>query len=251
MHGSPPSTRGTPTGDPTGTSTTTLRIAETFVSRQGEGSLTGTDSFFIRTSGCNLRCWFCDTPYASWRPEGAPQSIDSLQKAAIDAKVEHVVLTGGEPLLPLESSTLTEALRSIGLHVTIETAGTVDRDVQCDLMSISPKFRSSTPDRTKHPRWHELHQKRRMPIDTMRRLIDRSDDYQVKFVVDAPTDLEELLEVTSALAVPKEKVWVMPQGITPEELDKASMWLSEWTDSQGFRYCDRMHIHWYGNRRGT
>src|SRR5690606_37742531 len=100
-----------------------IRIAETFTSLQGEGRLTGTRSFFIRTSGCNLRCWFCDTPYASWQPEGEMQSVDALVTAAIESGCQHIVLTGGEPLLPEASAELVRCLRAAALHVTIETAG--------------------------------------------------------------------------------------------------------------------------------
>ena len=118
-------------------------ISETFTSRQGEGVLTGTPSFFIRTTGCNLRCWFCDTPYASWEPKGTHTSVEQLVDQAKQSGVQHVVLTGGEPLLSRFVAPLASRLRKEGFHLTIETAGTVDRAVEADLMSISPKFSSS------------------------------------------------------------------------------------------------------------
>lgn len=229
----------------------TLRIAETFTSRQGEGKLTGTESFFIRTSGCNLRCWFCDTPYASWDPRGDMHSLDSIVKMAAESNLRHVVLTGGEPMLAKQSVELCRLLRASGRHLTIETAGTIERDVECDLMSISPKFASSTPDSDQHPRWNQLHQQRRMPLDTMRRLIDAAPDYQLKFVVDSPADYDELVEVVESLAAEPDDVWVMPQGSTIEAMEQAAEWLEPWCQSQGYQYCDRMQIRWYGNRRGT
>src|SRR5256885_2235085 len=76
-----------------------LPIAETFLSIQGEGKLAGTPSFFIRVSGCNLRCSWCDTPYASWNPEGSPRTIDSLIDEARASGARHAVLTGGEPMI--------------------------------------------------------------------------------------------------------------------------------------------------------
>jgi len=228
-----------------------LRVSETFTSRQGEGKLAGTPSFFVRTSGCNLRCWFCDTPYASWDPQGELESIAGLVEAAIASGHRHVVLTGGEPMLPSECVTLATAMREAGMHVTIETAGTIDREIPCDLMSISPKFRSSTPDATAHRRWATLHEARRMPIETMRRLIDRSPDYQLKFVVDSPRDFDELVLITDAIGGAQADVWVMPQGSTIEALDRAAQWLRPWCESMGYQYCDRMQIRWYGNRRGT
>jgi 7-carboxy-7-deazaguanine synthase len=229
----------------------TVRVSETFTSRQGEGKLTGTETFFIRTSGCNLRCWYCDTPYASWHPGGEKISVAEIVELAIQAGQRHVVLTGGEPLLPPESVALCEQLQAAGFHLTIETAGTIERALTADLMSISPKLRGSTPDETAHPRWHQLHQQRRMPIDVMRRLIDRSKDFQLKFVAASPDDFAEIVDVATDLQVDASDVWIMPQGSTVEAIDGAMPWLKPWTQSQGFRYCDRMQIRWFGNRRGT
>ena len=245
-HEAPEPTRGTRL-----TGTRSLRVAETFKSRQGEGVLTGVESFFIRTTGCNLRCWFCDTPYASWNPEGETITLESLVEAARESGCSHVVLTGGEPLLPLQSPELCSMLRGAGLHVTIETAGTVDREIQCDLLSLSPKLRSSSPDATQHARWNELHEQRRLPIEVMRRLIARADDVQVKFVVDSPADFDEIQSVVTKLEMPRQSVWLMPQGVTVSELESAAVWLRPWCEQNGFMYGDRMQIHWYGNRRGT
>jgi 7-carboxy-7-deazaguanine synthase len=228
-----------------------LRIAELFVSRQGEGKLTGTESYFIRTSGCNLRCWFCDTPYASWNPSGSIMTIDAIVESAVASGRQHVVLTGGEPLVPHESVTLCQRLRSQGFHVTIETAGTVARQIPCDLMSISPKFASSAPAVDVHPRWHQLHQQRRMPFDVMQSLIAQAPDHQLKFVVDSQYDFPELTEVVRKLGTRPSDVWVMPQGTTVAALDAAGQWLQPWCAEQGFQYCDRQQIRWYGNRRGT
>ncbi|WP_246113039.1 7-carboxy-7-deazaguanine synthase QueE [Allorhodopirellula solitaria] len=247
-----------------------LRIAETFTSLQGEGLLTGVPSFFIRTSGCNLRCWFCDTPYASWNPEGNRWPLVDLIEAAAGSRwtdsdehsqsaaaVEHVVLTGGEPLIMSGVADLAIALRAAGMHVTIETAGTVDIDISCDLLSLSPKLRGSTPGRGAGPalsensRWGELHEQRRLPIATMRGLIERAPAVQVKFVVDSPAEYDEILEVVADLDVAASDVWIMPQGVTVEQLDAAAVWLRPWAEAAGFAYCDRMQIRWYGNRRGT
>src|SRR3569623_1543668 len=125
-----------------------MRIAEIFASRQGEGLLTGTPSVFVRASGCNLRCWFCDTPYTSWEPEGDDRSVEEIV-AEIErlktAEIKHVVLTGGEPMLFAELIPLSQRLSTAGFHITVETAGTLDLPVTCDLMSISPKLANSTP----------------------------------------------------------------------------------------------------------
>ena len=123
-----------------------MRIAELFYSIQGEGSLVGVPSFFIRTSGCNLRCSWCDTPYTSWAPEGVDLSIDQILNEARAHPARYAVVTGGEPMIAPEVLPLTARLRGAGFHITIETAGTVFRPVACDLMSISPKLANSTPE---------------------------------------------------------------------------------------------------------
>lgn len=228
-----------------------MRIAETFVSRQGEGRLTGTTSFFIRTSGCNLRCWFCDTPYASWRPVGDALSIDALVAAALASQTDHVVLTGGEPLIMRGITQLSDKLMRAGKHVTIETAGTVDPGVTCDLLSLSPKLSSSKPDASQHPGWARRHERRRLPLTVMRRLMERADSVQLKFVVNRPEDLVEVREVQQQLSASLRDVWIMPQGTCASEIRATAEWLRAEVAREGFQYCDRMQIHWYGNRRGT
>ncbi|MCO8123058.1 7-carboxy-7-deazaguanine synthase QueE [Stieleria sp. TO1_6] len=229
----------------------TVLVSETFASRQGEGKLTGTDSFFIRTSGCNLRCWFCDTPYASWEPTGSPTPLADLVTAAVESGCSHVVLTGGEPLLPRAAESLAGALIDAGLHLTIETAGTIDKPLACDLLSLSPKLANSTPDAAQHPSWNRLHEQRRMPLAIMRKLIDAALDFQLKFVVESESQFDEIQAITQALAVNDQDVFIMPQGVTVADLDSASPWLRPWAQTNGYQYCDRMQIRWYGNRRGT
>src|SRR5215468_5509616 len=89
-------------------------VAETFTSIQGEGKLTGTPSWFVRLSGCNLRCAWCDTPYASWRPEGSSRTLDDLVEEARansgGGGVRHAVITGGEPMIFPQLTELTRRL---------------------------------------------------------------------------------------------------------------------------------------------
>ena len=228
-----------------------LRISETFRSRQGEGGRAGNESFFIRTSGCNLRCWFCDTPYASWQPTGDVVPVEKVVAQASASTAGDVVVTGGEPLLWKPIETLVDRLRRSGLHVTIETAGTIWRDVRPDLLSLSPKLRDSGPSAADHPRWSVAHERRRLPIETMRRLIEQAAEVQVKFVISDAEQMAEASEVGKRLQVRGDQIWIMPEGTSVEAMDRASQWLRPLVDAAGFRYADRMHIRWYGNRRGT
>src|SRR5689334_24705142 len=102
-----------------------MRIAEVFYSIQGEGRLAGVPSVFVRTSGCNLRCVWCDTPYTSWQPEGEEKSLAEIVGAAKNYPARHAVVTGGEPLLAPEIEELTAGLKTEGFHITIETAATI------------------------------------------------------------------------------------------------------------------------------
>ncbi len=237
--------------DPQGTLALPMKISETFVSRQGEGKLTGTDSFFLRISGCNLRCHYCDTPYASWHPSGQQQTIGALIDQITESGLDHVVLTGGEPMLPAAIEPLCQELKSRGFHLTMETAGTIFRRLPCDLMSISPKLSTSGPDATQHKRWSELHEQRRLPIETMKRLAKQADDYQFKFVVSKHQEFQEIDAIVSELEIPQDRVWLMPEGVTAAEMIAGKKWIAPHCDAKGYLFCDRMQIHWFGNRRGT
>ncbi|MCS7009272.1 MAG: 7-carboxy-7-deazaguanine synthase QueE, partial [Chthoniobacterales bacterium] len=108
-----------------------MHIAEIFYSLQGEGELVGVPSVFIRTSGCNLRCSWCDTPYASWHPEGSPWTIEQIIDKVVSFPAHHCVLTGGEPMIAKNIHTLAAELHRLGKHITIETAGTIPPDGIC------------------------------------------------------------------------------------------------------------------------
>jgi 7-carboxy-7-deazaguanine synthase len=253
-----------------------MRIAEIFSSLQGEGRLTGTPSVFVRTSGCNLRCAYCDTPYASWSPEGEDLSVDeildrinaicsplptahSLSPAARrrPPASNHIVITGGEPMLFAELIPLTAALRSADWHITIETAGTLYLPVACDLMSISPKLSNSTPPTaliphpsSPDPRWPHRHDANRHRPAVISRLIAEY-DYQVKFVIDTAADCDEVEEYLAAMPqIDRARVMLMPQGIDAAELAAKAQWLEAYCAERDFTFCPRMHVQWFGPVRG-
>lgn len=228
-----------------------MRIAEIYKSVQGEGLLTGTPSVFVRASGCNLRCWFCDTPYASWQPEGNDFAIDEIVAQIEEWDCGHVVLTGGEPLLFAEMIPLADQLKQRGWHITVETAGTLYLPVACDLMSISPKFTSSAPSSVQHPHWHRRHERERYHPEVLRSLMSEY-DYQLKFVIDSEADLAELESFLSGFSdIPDERVMLMPQGRTALELQQKAAWILPICQQKGWTYCPRRQIEWYGPVRGT
>jgi 7-carboxy-7-deazaguanine synthase len=224
-----------------------MRIAEIFYSVQGEGGLVGVPSLFVRTSGCNLRCSWCDTPYTSWNPEGDDLSIgEILARAAEFPAARHVVLTGGEPMIAPAIVELSERFREDGMHITVETAGTVFTPVACDLMSISPKLSNSTPDGV----FRAQHERLRQRPEVLRRLM-AGYDYQLKFVIAHEDDIDEVCALVSLLNAPAGKVILMPEGIRADLLRERGVWLAELCKRNGFRFSPRLHVDLYGNRRGV
>jgi len=223
-----------------------VKIAEIFYSLQGEGSLIGVPSVFVRTSGCNLRCTWCDTPYTSWAPEGEERSLDSIVEEVNRYGASHVVITGGEPMIAPEIGELTHRLSQ---HVTIETAGTVDTHVRCDLMSISPKLANSTPYERDGGRWAQQHERLRYQPEILKRLIQLY-SYQLKFVIVEEADLAQVRAIVEEIGAAKSRVLLMPEGIDPAVLAERGRWLAEVAKREGFRFTPRLHIELWGNRRG-
>lgn len=223
-----------------------LRMSEIYVANQGEGQYAGTPSVFVRTTGCNLRCWFCDTPHTSWKTEGETQTIEAIVAEVLKHEIEHVVITGGEPLMQTGIVPLTTRLKEAGKFLTIETAGTLYRPLKADLISLSPKLSNSTPAESP---WNQRHdQMRHAPtvIEQFRAL----STCQWKFVIDQPDDLAEVEEYVSTMQVPAEEVWLMPQSRTPEEVHEKTAWLKGEAESRGWQLSPRLHIEQFGNVRG-
>ncbi len=228
-------------------SSTRLKISEIFYSIQGEGTLLGVPSVFVRTSGCNLRCTWCDTPYTSWQPEGEERTVSSIVDEVNGYGASHVVITGGEPMIAPQMEELTERLTQ---HVTIETAGTVDAHVRCDLMSISPKLANSTPHTRDNGRWADQHERLRYQPEILRRLIQLY-PYQLKFVIADPSDLQQVNAIVSDIGASRGRVLLMAEGVDAATLAERGRWLADIARQEGFRITPRMHIDLWGNRRGV
>jgi 7-carboxy-7-deazaguanine synthase len=224
-----------------------MKISEIFYSIQGEGMLTGVPSVFVRTSGCNLRCVWCDTPYTSWAPEGDDMTVAAILESVKQHPARHTVITGGEPMIAPQMVELTQGVKNLGLHITVETAGTVYQPVACDLMSISPKLANSTPDDERFSRQHE---RLRIQPAALAELMARY-PYQLKFVIAQPGDLDEVRALVSTLQADKERVILMPEGVDPARLRERSLWLAEICKEEGFRFSPRLHVDLWGDRRGV
>lgn len=237
---------------------------EIFHSLQGEGVAAGRPSVFVRLSGCNLRCHWCDTPY-TWnfdntphahrddRP-GAPVKYERAANrlvwpaervaAAVRAHgCRNIVFTGGEPLLQQPALTaLCDALGP-GYHVEIETNGTVALTApfsrRVGQLNLSPKLSHSGNSEAD-----------RLKPDILAAYA-RDPRAWFKFVVAQPQDIEEIDALAAAHEIPADRILLMPEGVTSAGLRERMVWLAPSCLARGYRMSDRLHIHLYGDTRGT
>ncbi len=231
-----------------------MLTSEIFHSLQGEGELAGVPSVFVRTAGCNLRCTWCDTPYASWSPEGLQMTVAEIVTEVSLHPAQHVVLTGGEPMLAPELPALAAALRDAGKHLTIETAATIPpAGIACDLASLSPKLRNSTPPPEQFSAgWSERHDALRWQPAVVAAWL-AAYEFQLKFVVASEADVAEVEALLAQLPAPppRHKVLLMPEGTTRETLAARTPWLVSLCRGRGYRFAPRLHIEWFGHKRGV
>ncbi|MHC4424928.1 MAG: 7-carboxy-7-deazaguanine synthase QueE [Planctomycetota bacterium] len=223
-------------------------VNEVFYSLQGEGFFAGLPSVFVRLTGCPLRCRWCDTKYA-WAEEAGRQcSIVEIVRAVEQWACKFVVITGGEPMINPELRQLAQKLKAAGKHITIETAGIAYMpELACDLMSISPKLSNSVPDEAKLA---AIHKDSRLDVAVLAELIDNY-QYQLKFVVDSQDDLSEIQQTIEKMGnVDPEKVMLMPQATTREELLAKSPMVADMCKQAGFAFSSRLQVLLWDNRRG-
>lgn len=226
-----------------------MKYSEIFYSLQGEGQLVGVPSVFFRTSACNLRCAWCDTPYASWRPENQDISVSEAFEKISQFGVKHVVITGGEPFLQQSELTiLCERLSAKGHHITIETNATIFAPVPADLISMSPKLANSTP--LNHKQWQKIHDKERLKPDIIRLFLEKY-VCQAKFVINEIQDIQEVQALAEQIPLPIETIILMPQGVEINEINERQLWLAEVCKQTGYRYSPRLHLNIWGDKRGT
>jgi 7-carboxy-7-deazaguanine synthase len=221
-----------------------VKVSEIFYSIQGEGMLAGVPSVFVRLSGCNLRCVWCDTPYSSWNPEGEQRTVEEILSEVRAHPAAHIVVTGGEPMIAPQITELTRDLKDLGLHITIETAGTVFAPVACDLMSISPKLANSAPP----GQWFAQHERLRHQPEVLTRLMSEY-EYQLKFVLCDPADLAEIEQILAETAADRTRVVLMAEGTDAATIRQRAPWIAEVCKREGFRYSPRLHIDLWGNQR--
>ncbi|MEZ5709120.1 MAG: 7-carboxy-7-deazaguanine synthase QueE [Blastomonas sp.] len=235
---------------------------EIFRSIQGEGASAGAPCAFIRLSDCNLACRWCDTAY-TWNFSGAnaadtnphrsgetfERRDNQLQMDAVRAAnrianlgQSRLVITGGEPLLqPAALVALIEALPA--MRIEVETNGSIAPgaalDARIDQYNVSPKLAHSG----------------NAAADALKpELLDRwATDPRAwfKFVIAAPGDIDEVLALKQRHGMIADRIFLMPEGTDSATLRERASWLTGACLDHGFRFSDRLHIHLYGDRRGT
>jgi 7-carboxy-7-deazaguanine synthase len=223
-------------------------INEVFYSLQGEGGLAGVPSVFVRLAGCPLRCKWCDTKYAWPDSAGAEYSIEEVIEKIKSFQARHLVITGGEPMTNPELPKFLMQLADDNLHITIETSGIkFIPDMPCDLMSVSPKLSNSIPTEVDLASQHES---QRLNLSALQQLINRY-EYQLKFVVEGPKDLDEITECLEKLNnVGADKVFLMPQATCLDEYLTRSKIVAELCKQTGFRFSPRLQVLLWNGARG-
>ena len=218
-----------------------MKVCEIFTSFQGEGLTMGVPCVFIRLSGCNLKCTWCDSKH-SW-DEGEENSIQELfaycEEQARTKGIRTVVVTGGEPLLQQEElSRFFRMLRTSGYFIEVETNGTIEwtEDYPPHQFNMSPKLMSSGNN-------NGINEKvlRAFNIPAMW-------EKQFKFVVTSIHDLGDVEILSRQLNL--QHVILMPEGINDERIKETARWLVEQC-SGDMRVLPRMHIWLYDNKKGV
>jgi 7-carboxy-7-deazaguanine synthase len=225
-----------------------MRVNEIFYSLQGEGFLAGVPSVFVRLAGCPLRCRWCDTKYAWDEKAGKNYSIDKIIQTVQQWPCKLVVITGGEPMINSDLPQLLRQLKTADKHITIETAGIAYiPEMPCDLISISPKLSNSAPT---DPELASIHEDSRLDIAVLGKLIE-SYQFQLKFVVDSKSDLAEIQQTLEKIGnVDFEKVMLMPQAATRDELLLKSPMVAEMCKQTGFAFSQRLQVLLWNNQKG-
>ena len=243
-----------------------MKISELFFSIQGEGKRIGYPSYFIRTNYCNLRCKFvggnlCDSYYTSWFPEDDYNRGDiSLLEIINDYKkygTRDIVITGGEPTIQLkELNALCSEIKKLNTKafITVETNGTFIGDFidYIDLISISPKLKSSVPIGTE---FEKMHEHNRINMDVFKEYNENYKkglyDIQWKFVITNESDVNEVFELRDQVGFDENDIFLMPEGITKKDLEHNRSMTMELCKKYNLYYTDRLQVLVWGDKRGV
>jgi len=214
-----------------------MKTNEIFFSIQGEGQQAGMPAWFIRFSGCNLRCAFCDSAYAF--EEGKEMSIESIADS-VPAKIcNNIIITGGEPLLQKD---LLSLLKTLGhMNIYIETNGTIydSNLIGYAKFIVSPKPQFLNKEYMKSLRkWSGM--------ATFKFVIGNKEDFDTAVHLCKKLHLKDWIEVDKP-------IYFMPEGTTDKKIKETTKSMAEWIKKEVpyVRISSRLQIYLYGNKRGV
>ena len=209
-------------------------VCEIFYSIQGEGPNIGKPAVFLRLGGCNLKCKWCDTKYAL-----NSENFKSILNKKIIQEIKKypcktVVITGGEPLLQQKGlKSLLDELKEYSFE--LETNGSLPLAInnKFEQINCSPKLTSSGN------------------LAYLLKLLPTNKKVAYKFVIKQKSDIDEVKAFCRKYKIPKEKIWLMPEGSKKEIVLKRSIWLIGLCKKEGYNFSPRLHIILWGNKRGV
>jgi 7-carboxy-7-deazaguanine synthase len=232
------------------TTTVAVRVAEVFgPTLQGEGPSTGQRAAFVRLSGCNLHCAWCDTPYTwDWGRYDRASEARRVQVATLWPQLEAMaprllVVTGGEPLLqPVAVGELLVGAIERGWRSEVETNGTLPPDRLRwlpDAFNVSLKLANNQADPT--------HRRLRPAVIEAYLATGRA---VWKFVCCQPSDLAEVQGLVDAYRLPAERVWIMPEATSAEAEELGLATLADPVLAAGYNLTGRLQLRCWGAARG-
>ncbi len=213
---------------------------ELFYSFQGEGLNAGVPSIFVRFGNCNLKCTWCDTKY-TWQPGvsdnqvvATPELIEKIRALSEENNCRHLVITGGEPMLQQgEIVALRKAFPNF--YIEVETNGSQAVTPEChaavNLFTVSYKMKNSGNDS------YELK--------------TRGEKCVYKFVMCALDDGDEINALVKQYDLPREKIFIMPEGVTAQALEQKTPFVTAFALKHGYRFTTRLHVLAWGSKRGV
>lgn len=229
---------------------TVLRVNEIFgPTVQGEGPSAGRRCAFLRLTGCNLTCSWCDTPY-TWDWEGRngtrydkaketnEMSVYDVHHALTSLGVRLFVISGGEPMMQQANlRPLLDRLMASGAEVEIETNGTIAPQIRPTRFNVSPKLAHSG-----------VRDKIRRKPDILHQYVGLG---VFKFVCQTREDLDEVAEIAQEASIPASDIWIMPEGRDPATLMSHAEAITDDAIARGWNITSRLHVFTWGDKRGV
>jgi len=225
-----------------------MKISEIFESIQGEGNNAGKSAVFLRTAECNLKCVWCDTKYTwDWKnydysKEVNEMSIQEVRQSLEQFRIRHLVITGGEPLM--QQDDLAELLTFLKpeFYVEVETNGTIlpnnALSTLVDQWNVSPKTKNSG---------NPLEM---CEVNECYTFFSKKKNCYFKYVVESEDDLIEINQFISKYSLKKDRVLLMTQAITKEEILAKENNVFTISKKNSLGFSPRLHVMKWGSQRG-